>query len=69
MYVPVMDSIGRTLIIDDVISGGGTIRQMKTLVEESGGLVLGAFCVIDKLGKAKALSKELGIHVCCLCSP
>lgn len=66
IYAPNLSDVGKCIIIDDVISGGGTIKQLKEIIEKQGGEVLGAFCVIDKHGKAKALSKELGTHVCAL---
>ena len=63
IYSPDLSKVGRCIIIDDVLSGGGTITQMKEVIEKAGGKVLGAVCVVDKLGSAKALGEKLGIPV------
>lgn len=68
IYVPELTGVGRTLIIDDVLSGGGTVTQMKKEIDDAGGSVLGVLCVIDKLNKAKELSKQLKTHVMGLAS-
>lgn len=63
IYSPDLSKIGRCVIIDDVLSGGGTIRQMKSAIETAGGSVVAAICVIDKYGNASTLSEQLGIPV------
>ncbi len=63
IYTPDLSQIGKCVIIDDVLSGGGTITQMKSEIEKHGGKVLAAICVIDKLGSANALKSKLGIPV------
>ena len=63
IYTPDLSQAGRCIIIDDVLNRGGTITQMKAEVEKDGGTVLGAICVIDKLGSAPSLSNELGVPV------
>lgn len=68
IYAPDLASVGRCVIIDDVLSGGGTITQMKAAIEAAGGTVAGAICVVDKLGSAAALGEKLGVPVTCLAS-
>ena len=63
IYSPDLTKVGRCVIIDDVLSGGGTITQMKEAIEKAGGKVLGAVCVIDKLGTANTLGNKLGISI------
>lgn len=63
IYSPDLSQVGNCILIDDVLSGGGTITQIKEAIEDAGGTVLGAFCVIDKNGKADMLSSKLGIKV------
>ncbi len=63
IYTPDLCKIGRCVIIDDVLSGGGTITQMKAEIEKAGGTVLGAVCVVDKLGSAASLGNKLGVPV------
>ena len=47
-------TIGKCIIIDDVLSGGGTITQMKEEIENAGGVVL---------EEAPTLSNKLGMTV------
>lgn len=63
IYTPDLSQAGRCIIIDDVLSGGGTITQMKTEIEKANGTVLGVVCVIDKLGSAATLGDRLGVPV------
>ncbi len=63
IYSPDLSKVGNCILIDDVLSGGGTLTQMKKAIEEAGGNVLGAFCVIDKNSRAEILSRELNMSV------
>ena len=63
IYCPDLSNIGavgRCVIIDDVLSGGGTVSQKKDIIEQNGGTVIGFVCVIDKMGVGPELSKKWG---------
>ena len=61
IYTPDLSQVGRCVIIDDVMSGGGTIMQMKETIEKAMGKVVGAICVIDKNGKASEMTRKMGV--------
>ena len=45
----------KILIVDDVISTGGSLRAMEALVEQAGGIIAGRMAV---LAEGDALSRE-----------
>ncbi|MBP7844820.1 MAG: adenine phosphoribosyltransferase [Proteobacteria bacterium] len=55
----------RILIIDDMLSSGGTIRACKNLVETLGGEVVGAGVMVD-LGDARSkdILQDLSVYSC-----
>lgn len=63
IYAPDLQNAKKCVIIDDVLSEGGTITQLKAEIEQSGGTVVGVVVIIDKMGKAPRLSLELGVPV------
>lgn len=48
IYSPDLRGAGRCIIIDDVVSGGGTLNQIASTVRDAGGVPVGSFVVIDK---------------------
>jgi orotate phosphoribosyltransferase len=42
----------RTLVVEDVITTGGSTREVVQVVEEQGGKVVGVGCLVDRSGGA-----------------
>lgn len=65
LYVNLPREAERCIIIDDVLSTGGTLRSLIEGIRGSGSDPLGAVILVDKMGEAgrKSMEKELGIWI------
>lgn len=66
IYSPDMSQIDNCVIVDDVLSTGGTLETIVGGLREDGSNPLAAVCVTDKGGKAESLSGKLGLPIRCL---
>jgi orotate phosphoribosyltransferase len=51
----------RVLLVDDVVTRGGSIREAYEVVRETGATIVGAVCLVDRGGHADAFFQELGV--------
>lgn len=66
VYAPDLQNAGRCVLLDDVLSGGGTLGQVHAAVTRAGATTVLAVCVVDKRGVAADVSTRLGMPVVCL---
>jgi len=58
MYINCVEPRQQVVIIDDVVSTGGTLKAIMSALTENGIGMLGAFTIIEKNGAAKKLFEE-----------
>ncbi|MGA1822935.1 MAG: adenine phosphoribosyltransferase [Thermoplasmatota archaeon] len=65
LYINIPVNAGSCVIIDDVLSRGGTLRSMTEGIRESGNDPLGAVILVDKMGAEgrKSMEEELDIWI------
>jgi adenine phosphoribosyltransferase len=65
LYVNLPPSTNRCIIIDDVLSTGGTLRSLIEGIRVSGSEPLGAVFLVDKMGEEgrKAMEENLGVWI------
>jgi adenine phosphoribosyltransferase len=56
----------RVVVVDDVLSTGGTLRGIIEALRQAGAEVADVLVVADKGGRAAQLEKELGVRIQCL---
>jgi len=62
-YLNYLEEGTRVLIIDDVISTGGTLKALVAKLKEAGVIVQATVVVLNKSKDLKALSDEIGIEI------
>jgi len=63
MYINFLKSGTRVVIVDDVLSTGGTMRAIVNELRRNGIIVEKAIIVLNKSNDAQSLAKELGIEL------
>lgn len=63
LYINGLKSGDRIVIVDDVVSTGGTLRAVLTVLKKMGVKVKGTIIAIDKGNTAKAIAQESGIAI------
>ncbi|OPY31434.1 MAG: Hypoxanthine/guanine phosphoribosyltransferase [Methanomassiliicoccales archaeon PtaU1.Bin124] len=63
MFINDIKSGDRVVIIDDVISTGGTLRAMVQALKTMGAEIVDIVVVVEKVGHKENLEEELGVHI------
>lgn len=66
LYINGVEDGDQVIIVDDVLSTGGTLRGIVKGLRSAGAEVLEVLVVADKGGRAKELEEELGVPIKCL---
>ncbi len=66
MYINGVSAGDRVMIVDDVISTGGTLKAIVGALEGAGAVVTEVTAVYSKNRDTEALSRELGVRINCL---
>jgi adenine phosphoribosyltransferase len=68
MYINGVESGDRVVLVDDILSTGGTIRGILKALDNLGVEVVDVVIAIDKGQSRKAIEEEFGIKIKCLVS-
>ncbi len=63
MYINDIRSGDRVVLVDDVMSTGGTIKAVIRGLQEIGADIVDVIVVVEKGGEKAKIEKELGIHI------
>ena len=63
LYINGVRAGDRVVIVDDVLSTGGTLRPLVLALREAGAEVVDVLVVVEKGGNRPALERELGMPV------
>lgn len=66
MYINGVEEGDQVIVVDDVLSTGGTLKGIVNGLRTAGAEVLEVIVVADKSGRAKELERELGVEIKCL---
>lgn len=62
-YLPFMSKGLRVAIVDDIISTGGTVKELVANLRDMGVVVTEVVCLLNKSKDVKKLEKEIGVPI------
>ncbi|MBE6518495.1 MAG: adenine phosphoribosyltransferase [Thermoplasmata archaeon] len=63
MYLSFIEPGTKAIFVDDVVSTGGTMEAIVSILRDHGVIVEKALCVLNKCKDVEALSKKIGIPI------
>jgi adenine phosphoribosyltransferase len=63
LFINGIDKGDKVILVDDVLSTGGTLSSLVSALKENGVIVKGAFIVFDKSTNRKELERKLGLEI------
>lgn len=63
MYINFIEKGDRVVLVDDVLSTGGTLKAIVTALRQIGAEIVDVLTVFEKVGKREEVEKELGIKI------